>query len=448
MSSSNATEDYYMILEVLRTATSEQITKSYRRLALKFHPDRIANGGSTQAFQLLGQAYETLNDEHERREYDRIYPSIKRSQNTSQKPTSQKTQPSPPPPPHSPPPSTTHSDTRDDIAQISALRKAKEERNAKWRVTRNALESSIFELKRGIRRLKQEIEKCASLEADESAVEERARRPWSSSPRVNNSDEERARQDRIRQERWMAKNLKERRLYVQEGELLEKEHEMLRAKKRLDAENLRDDQAIQGIEARRRRGEAQGRRSREQEEQERQAKIRREKDEQRKKGEEQWKKQEEQRKMQDELRKKQEEQRRMQEEQRRMQEEQRRVQEEQRRMQEEQRKMQEQRRKNQEELRKKQDEQRKKQEEQWAREELAEALAETARQEEEERWQQRQRDCNHGVPKLPDEGMPEMSEGHATKVSAPTRRGKPEGQSKAKVSEAIPSRHTILAWLI
>lgn len=63
------TEDYYSTLGVDQTATLELITKAYRRLALTLHPDR---GGSTQAFQLLGLAYETLNDETKRRAYDQI----------------------------------------------------------------------------------------------------------------------------------------------------------------------------------------------------------------------------------------------------------------------------------------------------------------------------------------------------------------------------------------
>ena len=56
MAPSPITEDYYMILEVQQNATSDQITKAYRRLALKLHPDRSAEGGSTQAFQLVSDS--------------------------------------------------------------------------------------------------------------------------------------------------------------------------------------------------------------------------------------------------------------------------------------------------------------------------------------------------------------------------------------------------------
>ena len=52
------TEDYYLVLEVSQSATAEQITKSYKRLALKLHPDRNAEGSSTQAFQLVSCSYE------------------------------------------------------------------------------------------------------------------------------------------------------------------------------------------------------------------------------------------------------------------------------------------------------------------------------------------------------------------------------------------------------
>lgn len=53
MAPAPVTENYYKILEVPQTATLEQIVRSYRRLALKLHPDRNASHNATQAFQLV-----------------------------------------------------------------------------------------------------------------------------------------------------------------------------------------------------------------------------------------------------------------------------------------------------------------------------------------------------------------------------------------------------------
>lgn len=64
--------DYYEILEVRRESTGEEIKKSYRKLAIKFHPDK--NPGDHEAeerFKELGSAYEVLMDEQKRAAYDR-----------------------------------------------------------------------------------------------------------------------------------------------------------------------------------------------------------------------------------------------------------------------------------------------------------------------------------------------------------------------------------------
>lgn len=67
-------KDYYKILGVLPNATSEEIKKSYRQLALKYHPDK--NPGSRIAenfFKQLTEAYNVLSNTEKRDAYDRTY---------------------------------------------------------------------------------------------------------------------------------------------------------------------------------------------------------------------------------------------------------------------------------------------------------------------------------------------------------------------------------------
>jgi curved DNA-binding protein CbpA len=62
---------YYDILQVSPNATTEEIRRSFRNLALKYHPDKNKNSEeSKQKFMKLVEAYEVLSDEQARRDYD------------------------------------------------------------------------------------------------------------------------------------------------------------------------------------------------------------------------------------------------------------------------------------------------------------------------------------------------------------------------------------------
>jgi molecular chaperone DnaJ len=67
-----AKRDYYEVLGVSRTATNEEVKKAYRRLAMKYHPDRNKDDKDAgRKFREVREAYEVLNDAEKRAMYDR-----------------------------------------------------------------------------------------------------------------------------------------------------------------------------------------------------------------------------------------------------------------------------------------------------------------------------------------------------------------------------------------
>ncbi|XP_016283357.1 dnaJ homolog subfamily C member 18 isoform X2 [Monodelphis domestica] len=63
-------KSYYEILGVGRDASDEDLKKAYRKLALKFHPDKNCAPGATEAFKAIGNAFAVLSNPDKRLRYD------------------------------------------------------------------------------------------------------------------------------------------------------------------------------------------------------------------------------------------------------------------------------------------------------------------------------------------------------------------------------------------
>lgn len=68
------TKDYYKILEIDKNATSEEIKKSYRKLALKYHPDKNKDNKEfyEEKFKNISEAYQILGDPNNKFKYDNL----------------------------------------------------------------------------------------------------------------------------------------------------------------------------------------------------------------------------------------------------------------------------------------------------------------------------------------------------------------------------------------
>jgi molecular chaperone DnaJ len=62
--------DYYEILELQKNASKDEIKNTYRKLALKYHPDRNKSPGAEEKFKEISEAYAVLSDDEKRKRYD------------------------------------------------------------------------------------------------------------------------------------------------------------------------------------------------------------------------------------------------------------------------------------------------------------------------------------------------------------------------------------------
>ena len=70
--------NYYTVLGITKDANEEEIKKAYKKLAMKYHPDKNPDGEKEKAeaeFKKISEAYSVLGDPIKRRNYDLVIPT-------------------------------------------------------------------------------------------------------------------------------------------------------------------------------------------------------------------------------------------------------------------------------------------------------------------------------------------------------------------------------------
>ena len=63
-------KDYYKILGITKGASEDDVRKAYRKMALRYHPDKNKSAGAEEKFKEVAEAYEVLSDKKKRDIYD------------------------------------------------------------------------------------------------------------------------------------------------------------------------------------------------------------------------------------------------------------------------------------------------------------------------------------------------------------------------------------------
>ena len=61
---------FYEVLNINKNASDDEIKRAYKKLAVKYHPDKNKAVEAIDVFKKVGQAYVTLSDPEKRRHYD------------------------------------------------------------------------------------------------------------------------------------------------------------------------------------------------------------------------------------------------------------------------------------------------------------------------------------------------------------------------------------------
>ena len=72
--------DYYEVLGVGRSASDQEIKSAYRKLAVKYHPDKNqGDSAAEEKFKEAAEAYSILSDQQKRAHYDQVRPQQRRN---------------------------------------------------------------------------------------------------------------------------------------------------------------------------------------------------------------------------------------------------------------------------------------------------------------------------------------------------------------------------------
>lgn len=74
---------HYDILQIKQDASNDEIKRSFRSLALKYHPDKNKSADSKEKFLRIVEAYEVLSDEGSRKKYDLLFQGERNGENVS-----------------------------------------------------------------------------------------------------------------------------------------------------------------------------------------------------------------------------------------------------------------------------------------------------------------------------------------------------------------------------